>query len=384
MNINQETLKRIDIPLLLNRLDQSGWIRLKGKGMFRSPSGDIFHVPARIDSELDSISLESVIRELMLIERLSTVDDLISRIQGSKEDLVMFGVELADSTSGMIPLTLAPGFYDALRRFFASTIAQSLGRFNQSDSPRNPRSTYLRSIKLSRSEAGSYMVALHLPIDTIPTPTGRTVATFLSYAFDDLEKAIDEESPEPLLANNWSGKMCDTFIAFGELRGVTAVKMRLLPDPFWNLPNRLIGKAFEIDVSNEKSTRILQSAARILYDVRDESEVVVIGTPFELRDSVFIGENNMRRITVAWDRPGKQAMRVQILVDDAGYEIAHQAIGKGTIEARGQLKQKGSRWELIPSEPLRLTGTLVTRETVDYELSSELEEWAINESQANE
>ncbi len=349
--MNTDLIKRINPVLLRDYLEKCGWKKLKN-GMFMSPDGEIYFVPDSLEGDLDMMSVESVLTGLQRLQSTPSLSDLVDRILGAKEDLVLFGIEIKDVEAGKLPLSLAGAFYESIRRFFGTVLLQSLDVYQLEDTKRNQRSNYLKSVKISRTQPGSYVIALHLPIDTIPTPMGRSVSTVLDKAMEGLAEAVGSNSSKPLLSSRWSGEMCDSFIAFSELKDVTAVKILLFPDQYWNMPSPLSRSTYIFDFVAGPAVDLLQEAARVLYQVEDAPEVEIDGVPYQIRDSVFIQEGKQRRIAVLWKRSNGQTMKVQIPVDEHGYEIAKQAIGRTKIRAKGTLIQRGSRWELRPSLPL--------------------------------
>lgn len=344
--ISIHELDHVDRDALARRLRELGWRTLKHPGALRDPRGRLFYIPRELKSDLDYVALRSVVEALLDVERVVEFSDLSNRINGKKEDLLFFGCEVVGMPAGRLPMRAAPSFFENATRFFRTTIDSTVSRRARMIPGVKPQSNFLDRLQYGQSREGSYMVTVHVPVDTIHEPIGRLVVRDTIQAFGCLEVATQRGSDEPLLSSTWTAPMCEAILKFVESPLFAEVKMQAAPDPIWNEGAPVSTDIISVPLRSSAAPEVLAAAAAKLRGLKESQWVEVVGIPYATRDDVVIGEGNTRLISVKWLRDDAPPMKVQAQLSEKAYEEALRAVSKCHIKLAGWLRQKRSRWIL--------------------------------------
>jgi hypothetical protein len=211
------------------------------------------------------------------------------------------------------------------------------------------------------------MVTVHVPIDTIVEPIGRTVVRDTVEAFGCLEAATNTGSEEPLLSSTWTAPMCEAILKFAESPVYSELKIRAAPDPIWKDGIEVSTESIVVPLRSSAAPEVLASAAAKLRKLKDSQWVEVVGIPYATRDDTVIGEGNQRIISIKWLRENEAPMKVQAELSQAAYEEALRAVSRCQIQVRGWLRQHGSRWVLESEGTPTLLDLAVTSEDLSDE-----------------
>jgi hypothetical protein len=287
------------------------------------------------------------VQALLQIEHVLKFSDLTNRIQGRKEDLLFFGCEVVGMSPGRLPVRAAPAFYENSTRFFKTAVDASAHKRAAAIPGSKPNTTLLDRLLYGQSSEGSYMVTVHVPVDTIREPLGRLLVSETVQAFSCLEVATERASDEPLLTDSlWTAPMCEAILKFAESRIFTAVKLQAAPDPVWTEGGKVRTEPAIVPLQSSPAQEVLIAAAAKLRRLKDSQKVDVVGIPYATRDDAVIGEGNKRVISIKWLRENEPPMKVQAELSQAAYEEALRAVSKCQIRISGWLRQRSSRWIL--------------------------------------
>lgn len=347
MRISSHELQHVDLIGLTNRLQALGWVRNVQSGLLKSPNGQFFFLPRDLQNELDFESLRSIVVALLEIENIQNLNDLTHRISGRKEDMLFFGCEVLGTRPGRLPFRLATKFYEMSTRYFR-TVTTSLIDDTRQQVGQSSRNIFDR-LEYGETGEGSYLVRVHVPLDTIPDPVSRKFIRKSVASFESLRSAMSTEDEDKMLQDTtagWTASMCEAMLKFSEQKEFSEIKMKASPDPIWLEGPEIEKSELVIPVNQSHVSGVLTRASAKLRGLQESQYVEVIGIPYASRDNAIISEGDERSIDIKWLRESLPPMKVHALFKSEAYAEALKAISKQQIKVTGWLRQVSSRWVL--------------------------------------
>lgn len=342
--ISFDDLQHVDLSGLRHRLLESGWTPMKRDGVLRAPTGKYYTLPSSLKDELDYVSLSLLIESILMDGKVQSLDELNHRIEGFKTDLLRIGCEVTGIKPGLIPASVAPGFYRKTSNFLRSS-SVSL----QVERDQTAKGGIYERFMYGRTKEASYMVEVHVPVDTIPDPIGRAFVKKTVAAVESLREAVRRDD-ENMIVNapgaGWSAAMCESVIEFVNDPNFSTFKVQALPDRIWPDPDPIETGEIAVPLKGNGAGDLLARASARLRGLKQSQYEEVVGIPYASRDESVIGQSDRRTVSILWRRVGSSPVKVRAELSREAYEMTLASQSKRLIHVRGWLRQERGRWVL--------------------------------------
>jgi len=373
-------IKQVSISNLKNYLKDRGWNEepFRREELLKYKSPRPFHADRYMEVFIpshDEISQEDLIDYKRTVEiaidsissfEKRSFEDVLSQILNFG-DILKIQISTPKTKKGIIPIIDGINLYQGLYDLLAYSACAEISSPKKSFLTKLRRAVdFVETCQIGQSQYGSFVANIQCQLERPRylnqeanrsfMPIGRKAILRILRGIKNINDAIQEQTPEPIIKNYSEGlnaNMCDTLIDIIDIGQNTDIKISTSLEPVWEIPETIItdmsvtpyAKGYLVEAS-----RSLRSESLIQENPEERCELK--GYVFQLKKRPDEDERTIRILTI--DDDG-EFLPVVIKLDEDTYRSAlHAHENSNLIKITGVLKKIGRTWILDDPEELRI------------------------------
>lgn len=334
-----------------------GWEALpnvKGRlWVFRHPEGGLRQLVIPLDKGADyADAMEEIVIRLAASEGRS-VEQVFSDLLSVYSDVIRFRIGGDETSSGMLPMTDAPGLLEGARRALLSAACSVVNKVQHH--PRMSRveaEEFLRVCKLGQTEIGSFVVKVSCPLNEMEEPPlaqltrpfAREATLLLIGACTKIVNGIEQDTVDELLAHDANApaitsNLCDALLRMHSAREKAdlSVSLSWAATPKCPIPDIAASATFKPEYF-----RAIEEIERHLRPLSEEQEQkTLFGTVETLNGDVGDDGHRSGEVVLALLLQDEEVVRARanLGVNDYATAVEAHEKGRGYVALNGVLKR---------------------------------------------